>query len=270
MSEEKRPNIFFIMPLNKEIYPKSLEFFERLKERFKEKYEFKHASTDKNHRNIMKDVVQGLKEANVVVADLSTLNANVFYELGVAHAFNKKVICVRQKNEKLPFDISMYRANEYNPNMDLPPVKVFEMSRKPGEIDKLLESRWPDFSNLCNNFEECLEGAVNGTSKSGNSVEFSNPVHDSVEDIERTFFDVIVDRKIGKYDEDWSEFFDLLYILAERCLYRYQDFSKEPPNDKENKRNFFKTNKLGPDTIDTIKRYVHENYGIIDGNTYEF
>lgn len=44
-------------------------------------YEVTRADSFLNQENILKDVVRGIAEADLVVADLTTLNANVFYEL---------------------------------------------------------------------------------------------------------------------------------------------------------------------------------------------
>lgn len=51
---------------------------------------------------------KGIFEADVAVVDITSLNANVFYELGVRHALNKCVTLVvrRQSNLPPPFNIS--------------------------------------------------------------------------------------------------------------------------------------------------------------------
>lgn len=47
-----------------------------------------------------------LLEADVVLADLTFSNPNVFYELGIRHALSKKsTVLVAQKASKLPFDV---------------------------------------------------------------------------------------------------------------------------------------------------------------------
>jgi hypothetical protein len=40
----------------------------------------------------MRDVVTGIFKSSVVLAELSGRNPNVFYELGLAHAYSKPVI----------------------------------------------------------------------------------------------------------------------------------------------------------------------------------
>ena len=51
-----------------------------------------------------------IKNADLIVADLSFCNPNVFYELGISHAFAKPLIHVTRKDEDIPFDNSHYRA----------------------------------------------------------------------------------------------------------------------------------------------------------------
>lgn len=52
--------------------------------------------------------------AGLIIADISVNNANVFYELGIAHTIGKKVILIRQKNgESPPSDVSLWRYFEY-------------------------------------------------------------------------------------------------------------------------------------------------------------
>lgn len=65
-------------------------------------------------RNILDDIVAKLAEADFVVADLTDLNPNVFYELGVAHSLNGKVLMLTQDVSSLPFDLQSYRVLEYD------------------------------------------------------------------------------------------------------------------------------------------------------------
>lgn len=68
--------------------------------------------------DIHTDMFQELLLADIVVADLSIHNANVFYELGVRHAFRKRgIVHVRASKEgetvKLPFDVFNIRTISY-------------------------------------------------------------------------------------------------------------------------------------------------------------
>jgi hypothetical protein len=51
-------------------------------------------------------VMQWLDKAKLVVADLSYLNPNVFYEMALRHAKRKPLVCVIQKKDRIPFDVN--------------------------------------------------------------------------------------------------------------------------------------------------------------------
>ncbi|HWQ48375.1 MAG TPA: hypothetical protein VN414_05420 [Methanosarcina sp.] len=55
--------------------------------------------------SINKKVIQHIYTADIVVADLTELNPNVFYELGVRHSLRNGTILVALEGTKLPFDI---------------------------------------------------------------------------------------------------------------------------------------------------------------------
>lgn len=63
---------------------------------------------------IIKDIIKRLYEADVVIADLSGLNANVCYELGVRHALKGGTIMIVDDIESIPFDLKPYRVLEYS------------------------------------------------------------------------------------------------------------------------------------------------------------
>jgi len=70
--------------------------------------------------NIHHQMMQKIFDADVIVTDITGLNPNVFYELGVAHTISRKtvVICNVEKMEKVPFDIAPYRILTYKLNQD--------------------------------------------------------------------------------------------------------------------------------------------------------
>ena len=106
----------------------------------------------------LKDIIQPIFEADVVIADLTGLNANVLYELGIAHSFNKKTIVITQDEvSELPFDLKLYRAKGYS-------------------------THFKKFAELIEYLRINLKGAISG------SVQYSNPVKDflSMEKIEAT------------------------------------------------------------------------------------
>jgi len=68
---------------------------------------------------ITQDMFDYLEFSRLVLADITSLNANVFYELGIRHTLRESgTIIVRQPGVTLPFDIRMAKAfpYEYRPD----------------------------------------------------------------------------------------------------------------------------------------------------------
>lgn len=63
---------------------------------------------------IIDQIWKGINDAKVLVAELTTRNPNVFYELGLAHALNKPVVLVAGKEEDVPFDLRHIRVIYYD------------------------------------------------------------------------------------------------------------------------------------------------------------
>lgn len=65
--------------------------------------------------SVMVDVLRNLAEAELVIVDLSGNNANVFYELGIAHTVRcaQSVLLITQNIKDVPFDVKSYRCIEY-------------------------------------------------------------------------------------------------------------------------------------------------------------
>lgn len=140
----EKSKVFVIMPFEDDYF----ESYEMLKSHFHNDFEFSNAGEKDNVQNILADIIQPIFEADIIIADLTKLNANVMYELGVAHALNKKTIVITRDNlENLPFDLKQYRAKNYT-------------------------THFKKFNELLEYLDKHLHGAING------EVIFSNPVKD--------------------------------------------------------------------------------------------
>jgi hypothetical protein len=65
---------------------------------------------------IIKDVIDHIARAHVVIADISPTNPNVYFEVGYAMALGKPIILLAQRpkaGESLPFDVSAFRVLFY-------------------------------------------------------------------------------------------------------------------------------------------------------------
>lgn len=122
INEKLRTQVFVIMPFNDEISP--VYFDHILNVCSKIGYECKRADDIFVSSNIVNDIFSMIHNSEVIICDCTGKNANVFYELGVAHAMGKNVICITQNEEDIPFDISQIRYIKY----DYTPrgMKIFE------------------------------------------------------------------------------------------------------------------------------------------------
>jgi len=64
---------------------------------------------------IIEDITRSIREASIVIADITPDNPNVFYEVGYAHGIGKPTILLSdRKRERLPFDVSGFRTLFYD------------------------------------------------------------------------------------------------------------------------------------------------------------
>jgi hypothetical protein len=115
-------------------------------------FEVSRADLTINQHQILKDIVVGIAEADIVIADVTDLNGNVMYELWLAHAMGRRTVMITRNIDSLPFDLRAYRATEYSTEFDEAP-----------RLTELIES--------------VARGVLDG------SAEFSNPVQDFAPDV---------------------------------------------------------------------------------------
>jgi response regulator RpfG family c-di-GMP phosphodiesterase len=63
--------------------------------------------------NIIRDILDNLNKADIVIADMTDRNPNVFYELGVRHALRNATILITQDIDDIPFDLRHYATIKY-------------------------------------------------------------------------------------------------------------------------------------------------------------
>ena len=64
--------------------------------------------------NIVGAILRELRDAYVVIADMTDRNANVFYELGVRHTLSDRSIIIAQHADDVPFDLRPYAYYVYD------------------------------------------------------------------------------------------------------------------------------------------------------------
>lgn len=105
-------NAFVIMPFASEFTP---IYDQLIKPALEEAgYDVARADSFIDQQNILRDIIVGLAQADLVIADLTTLNANVFYELGLCHGLGIPTIMLAQSMEDVPFDLRSYKVQVYS------------------------------------------------------------------------------------------------------------------------------------------------------------
>lgn len=64
--------------------------------------------------SITGQVIGRIRESDIIVADLSDHNPNVFYELAVAHGYKRPVVHLMEDGQKVPFDVGDQRVIFYD------------------------------------------------------------------------------------------------------------------------------------------------------------
>jgi len=72
------------------------------------------ADDDSSPGRITDRIYDGILSADILIADMTGRNPNVFYELGLAHAITDRVILLTQSTEDVPFDLKDWLHVHYN------------------------------------------------------------------------------------------------------------------------------------------------------------
>lgn len=95
-------SVFTIMSFKKEF----IDVFDSCKDAC-QKYHFEAERTDESASSepILPRILQGIRNSAFVIADITELSTNVFYEVGYAKGLGKEVILIAKKGTELPFDL---------------------------------------------------------------------------------------------------------------------------------------------------------------------
>ncbi len=119
---EARPHAFVVMPFGKKkggdgtIYDFNAIYQLLIKPALEEAgFESFRADEETSSGDILTDMFQELLLADLCLCDLSIDNANVYYELGIRHAFRKRgVVHIQAGRAYMPFDIFNVRTLPYH------------------------------------------------------------------------------------------------------------------------------------------------------------
>lgn len=119
---EMRPHAFVIMPFGKKkggdgsLYDFNAIYTQLIKPTLEEAgFEAFRADEETTSGDILTDMFQELLLADLCLVDMSIDNANVFYELGIRHAFRKRgIVHIQAGRAYMPFDVFNVRTIPYH------------------------------------------------------------------------------------------------------------------------------------------------------------
>ena len=110
-------SVFVLMPFDEEFDVVYNDFLKPVFESVEDtQFQVARADDIGNPRSIINEIVVQIAQSDLVIADLTGSNPNVFYELGLAHALRRPVILLTQDIEDVPFDLRTYMTLEYDLN----------------------------------------------------------------------------------------------------------------------------------------------------------
>src|ERR1700682_719343 len=110
---ETKPVCFFVMPFSGEMH----YFYLYVRKHIEEKHNLACQRADDRVTTLplSEKVRSMIQRADVIIADCTTRNPNVMYELGLAHAFERKVVLITSDPiETIPTDLRQFEFVKYD------------------------------------------------------------------------------------------------------------------------------------------------------------
>jgi hypothetical protein len=171
---EVRPHAFVIMPFGKKkgadgaIYDFNAIYSQLIKPALElAGFEPFRADEETASGDILTDMFQELLLADLCIADMSIDNANVFYELGIRHAFRKRgVVHIQAGRAYMPFDVFNVRTIPYHITPEGVPDPAF-LERDKTAISRVTRDTWAsDIDAVHSPIFNLLDGLVEPDRKS--------------------------------------------------------------------------------------------------------
>lgn len=102
-SPNRQKRLFVLMPFSKQFLDVYILGIRSVAERLGITVE--RADDIEHNEGILEVILERIGSADVVVADTTGNNPNVFYEVGHSHAIHKPTILIGRTGEKIPFDL---------------------------------------------------------------------------------------------------------------------------------------------------------------------
>ena len=165
---EIRPHAFVIMPFGKKkggdgsLYDFNAIYSQLIKPSLEAAgFEAFRADEETTSGDILTDMFQELLLADLCIADMSIDNANVFYELGIRHAFRKRgIVHIQAGRAYMPFDVFNVRTIPYHITPEGVPDPVF-LEKEKAVISRVTRDTWAsDSETIHSPIFNLLDGLV--------------------------------------------------------------------------------------------------------------
>jgi len=133
-----RPCVIFVaMSFREEQEPALVDYYEAMKSAVQETelpIELGRMDLMEGDYEISQEIMNRIREADVVIADFTLNSANVYFELGYARGCNKRVIQTARKDTKLEFDNRNWRTLTYKNATELKQRLTLELRAAHADI----------------------------------------------------------------------------------------------------------------------------------------
>ncbi|HBZ67615.1 MAG TPA: hypothetical protein DEO70_12325 [Bacteroidales bacterium] len=153
---------------------------------------------------IVPQIIETIKKSDIVIADISNENPNIYYEVGIAHSLDKPVILVSQTDNFNRFSLLSYRFYKYDINPTGIRNLAFRLEQilsSPNEIEELKPIQPTrqvlTFKEFSGNIQLQNILQLNGARR---GYEFEQWVFELLRDIPNLEVEHGVKRKDGEYD----------------------------------------------------------------------
>ncbi|MBI5694367.1 MAG: hypothetical protein HZC51_01315 [Nitrospirae bacterium] len=184
-----------------------------------------------DQQNILHDIVHGIADSDLVVAELTSQNPNVLYELGLAHGLKRPTVLIAQSMEDVPFDLRTYRVIVYSTRFD----EIVELTSKLKEIGTKNKDGVMVFGSPVSDFLQMETPQPISCSESHeDSIAQDQQVSDSDEEFEKGWFDFMAEgeNSIMEMTEVTSVIGSEIEQLGNRISQRTNKFASLKNNSK--------------------------------------
>ncbi|MCK7110283.1 hypothetical protein L8P34_01755 [Enterobacter kobei] len=109
---DKKPKVFVVMQFDSKFNDLYTEVIKPVCNEYG--LDVTRADESTNNGSIIRDILAELVESTLIIADITPDNANVYYEVGYAHAIKKDTILLcDEQRVRLPFDLADFRTIFY-------------------------------------------------------------------------------------------------------------------------------------------------------------